>query len=108
MFDLTQEEPISLSEAAALLPRGRNHSKPHVSTILRWIQKGTKAPSGEKAYLDGLRVGSRWTTSREALQRFAERLTPQLDNDGMSSPRTPTERRRAAERAERELEREGL
>jgi hypothetical protein len=48
-------------------------------------------------------------TSREALQRFAERLTPHLDPATTSgTPQTPGQRQRAAERAERELDKLGI
>jgi hypothetical protein len=46
-------------------------------------------------------------TSREALQRFAERLTPRADGAGRTVPRGPDNRRRASERAAAELEKLG-
>jgi hypothetical protein len=52
-------------------------------------------------------VGGRWLTSREALQRFGERLTPQLD-DGQQPPRTAMRRRWASEKAGDQLEALGI
>jgi hypothetical protein len=49
-------------------------------------------------------VGSKWCTSREAAQRFVERLTPQLQEQRAAgdtpipTPKTLGQRRRAAER----------
>ncbi len=47
-------------------------------------------------------------TSREALQRFAERLTPNTDTPPQDAPRTSTQRQRAVERAGRKLEKIGV
>jgi hypothetical protein len=47
-------------------------------------------------------------TSREALQRFCEALTPRLETPPTFAPHTPTARRRAAEKAGRELEKLGI
>ena len=104
MFDLTTETPLPLAAAAKLVPPGRNGKRTHLSTLLRWILKGAKSPSGEIVRLEAARLGSRWVTSREALQRFAEALTPSLsETPAASLPRAPTARRRASERAEAEL-----
>jgi hypothetical protein len=109
MLDTTVESPIPLNAAAKLIPPARNGKRTHLSTILRWITRGAKAPSGERVRLEAVRIGGRWMTSRQALQRFAERLTPRLDTTAASTtPRTPGQRQRAAERAERELDLIGI
>jgi len=112
MIDLSVERPISLAEACRLVPPGRGGRRTHLSTILRWIQKGAKAPGGAVVRLEGLRVGGRWLTSREALQRFAVRLTPRLGDapapDSPPGPRTPRQRRWASERAATELKKAGI
>jgi hypothetical protein len=108
VIDLTAETPLPLAAAAKLVPPGRNGKRCHLSTLLRWICEGAKAPSGEVVRLDALRLGGRWLTSREALQRFAERLTPHLSDSPPPAPRTPTARSRAAARAARELESAGI
>jgi site-specific recombinase XerD len=74
------------------------------SCVLRWIQRGIPGPDRQRVKLEGVRVGGRWLTSREALARWAERLTPRLDGEPAPVPRTPSQRRKAAERAERELD----
>jgi hypothetical protein len=109
MIDTTTEKLIPLNAAAGLVPPARRGKRTHLSTLLRWILKGAKGPAGEVVYLEGIRIGHRWMTSREALQRFAERLTPRPTSAvPVSPPRTPGQRRRAAEAAERELDRIGI
>jgi hypothetical protein len=108
MSDILSESVLSLVEAARVTPPARGGKRCHVSTILRWVLTGARGPAGELVRLEAVRLGSRWLTSREALQRFSERLTPVLDGDRAPAPRTPTQRRRAAQRAERELERAGI
>jgi hypothetical protein len=109
MFDTTTESLIPLAQAAKLIPPARRGKRTHLSTLLRWIQRGARNPVGEIVRLEAIRIGSRWMTSREALQRFAERLTPPTSGVTATSPhtpgpRTPTARQRASERAARELD----
>jgi hypothetical protein len=109
MFDTTAEKPIPLNTAASLIPPARNGKRTHLSTLLRWITAGARSPSGERVRLEAVRLGGRWMTSREALQRFAERLTPRLDTAASTAtPQTPGQRQHAAERAERELNKIGI
>jgi hypothetical protein len=108
MFEITTERPIPLREAVKVVPPARGGKKTHLSTLLRWILRGAKGPSGEMVRLEAVRLGGRWMTSRDALQRFAERLTPRLDGHALSTPRSPEKRRRASEKAAAELERMGI
>jgi hypothetical protein len=110
VIDLTCETPLPLAAVVNLnlVPPARNGKKTHLSTLLRWILTGCKAPSGELVRLEGLRLGNRWMTTREALQRFAQALTPPLGDSPVSPPRTPGQRQRAAERAARRLEEAGI
>jgi hypothetical protein len=109
MFDTTLEALIPLNAAARLIPPARSGKRTHLSTLLRWILRGARSPSGERVLLEAVRLGGRWMTSREALQRFAEQLTPRLDAAASTeTPRTPGQQRRAAERAERELNKIGI
>jgi hypothetical protein len=108
MIDLTSERLIPLAEAAKMVPPARRGKKTHLSTLLRWVLKGAKAPDGTLVKLEALRVGGRWMTSREAIQRFALALTPRLDGGARPAPRTPAQRRRDDERAAKELGRAGL
>jgi hypothetical protein len=106
MIDLKTEEMLSLAQAAARLPRGRGNRPVHFSTILRWILAGVRGPAGEKVKLEGIRLGDRWLTSAEALQRFAEALTPQSAT--VSAPRSPLRREAAARRAGERLSAVGI
>jgi hypothetical protein len=108
VLDLTAEMALPLAEACRIVPPARSGKKTHLSTILRWILRGAKSPTGELVKLEALRIGNRWVTSREALQRFAERLTPRLDERTATALRTPTQRQRAADRAARELKQVGI
>src|SRR5262249_25638885 len=104
MIDLRQETPISLADVPKCIPPGRSGRPTHISTVVRWISKGVQ---GVK--LEAIRLGGRWVTSREALQRFAERLTNvRAGNPIPTSVRTSSRRQAAAVLAERELEKLGI
>src|SRR5262249_53004770 len=107
MIDLMRETPIPLAAACPLFPPRRNANRTHLSTLLRWVTPGAKGPGGERVKLEAVRLGGRWMTSRAAIQRFADRLTPQSDYAAQPSPRTPGKRRRASERVDQELDKMG-
>ncbi len=91
MIDLSTEDVMPLKEAAPITP-----GRPHVATLFRWASRGV---GGVK--LEVVRVGGKTCTSREALQRFCDRLTA----GGSADPTVRTSRstERAAIRAENEL-----
>lgn len=104
MIDITSEQVASLNEAAkwSLWPRRRKGKKPHVATIYRWAKQGCRG-----VRLEAIRVGGTVCTSREAVQRFCDRLTA-IDN-GEPGPPTPTHARKASiRRAEETLRRAGI
>ena len=110
MIDLSVEQPIPLAKACQFVPPARQGRRTHLSTLLRWIQKGAKAPDGTTLRLEAVRIGGRWMTSRAALQRFAEALTPNLGAVD-SAPvlvRTEAKRRKASEKAAVELAKVGI
>ena len=76
--------------------------------MLRWILTGLKSPAGELVRLEGIRIGGKWLTSKEAMQRFAERLTPDLNGTSAPSPRTPRQKQRAEAKVEAELQAAGF
>ena len=100
MIDTTAEEILTLTQAADELPRRRRGRKTHVSTIYRWTVAGCRG-----VVLESIQVGAIRCTSREALQRFFERLTIHVEP---SDRRTMAERLRAADAAEQELKRRGV
>jgi len=95
-FDLESEDPISLIMVAKRFGT-------HVSTVLRWHLKGTKSPNGEVVHLEARRVGRAWWSSWPAVQRFSDRLTPDVDRQLKLIPRTPTRRQRDNTRAREAL-----
>jgi hypothetical protein len=109
VIDLASDSTLSLTQTARLLPPGRGDRPVTLSCVLRWVLRGARSPSGELVRLEAVRLGGRWVTSREALQRFTEQLTPNLDaGRATPTPRTPGHRQRASERAGRQLERLGI
>lgn len=70
MIDLASESLITLSDAARLRPASRGGRPTHASTIYRWATRGIRG-----VRLEVIRLGGVTYTSREALQRFADRLT---------------------------------
>jgi hypothetical protein len=104
MLDLSIESPLSLAQAARLIPPTRRGRQTHLSTVLRWVLRGAKSPAGDSVRLEAVRLGGRWVTSRQAIQRFAEALTPALDTRSNSW----RVRSRPSARVERELDRLGI
>jgi hypothetical protein len=105
MLDITTEDTLTLTDACKVLPRGRNGARPQLSTLLRWVLEGVRGLDGRLVRLEAVRLGRKWVTSRQALQRFTTALTSGLENPPTSPPpRTARQRRRASEQADRELE----
>jgi hypothetical protein len=106
--NLLSETLITLYEAAHRLPPGRGGRPVSFSCVLRWITSGVPGPGGQRIQLEGVRVGSRWLTSEEALARWAERLTPRLVTEERSPPRSRAKQQRADTKTAMELDRLGL
>lgn len=104
-IDPTSENLLSLTDAAGRLPARRGGKRPHVSCLYRWSTSGCKG-----VVLETVQVGGTRCTTTEALARFFRRLTELagIEQSASLPMRTPTARRRAAARAIRELEREGV
>jgi hypothetical protein len=105
VINLTTETIINFAEAAKSIPR-RPPMAP--STIWRWVRNGCRADNGEIVKLEAIRLGGRFLTSREALQRFAEALAPAGTTPELLPLRTPTKRQRESERAGRRLQEAGI
>lgn len=108
MVDLATEKTFPLSHASRFLPSARLGRPVSLSCLLRWVFDGIKMPDGKRVRLEALRLGGKWVTSLEALQRFAVAQTPMLEQPSISFPRSPGKRQKAALRAEKELERAGI
>src|SRR5262245_49458970 len=102
MIDSQSEDVITLGQAADDLPRRRRGRKTHVSTLYRWATVGCRG-----VVLETIQVGATRCTSREALQRFFERLSQPVQAGAVTGPvvksRTVAQRQRASEEAGRRL-----
>ena len=107
---LLDEALCTFSEAAAWLPPigGKRIS---TATLWRWARKGIKG-----LHLETRRIGIRFLTSREALDRFAKALSElPVGNNNTLRPTSPPSRRGRSEaqrktditRAQKELEADG-
>ena len=102
---LCDEEVLSFTEASKILPKV-NGRRPHASTIWRWARKGCQG-----VRLEVRRLGGRFLTSREALERFSERLGAiELPERPATAPKQPIakQRQRSIERANRVLAGAGI
>jgi len=70
MIDSTSETVITLANVPDQLPRRRRGRRVHVSCVYRWSKLGCRG-----VVLETLQVGGTRCTSKEALQRFFERLS---------------------------------
>jgi hypothetical protein len=93
-----------ISEFIERLPGARGAKRLSPSTVTRWISSGVKAASGNVVRLRAVRVGWRWLTREEWVDQFISDLSCV---PGAPSVRSPTEVKRASERAGRELEAAG-
>lgn len=97
MQNLSAETAIAVNKAAAHIP-----GRPHVSTVWRWVLNGVR---GIK--LETFVVGCQRFTTKEAIERFITATTAKAN--GEPTPiRTPRQRQRDIERAERELAKAGI
>ena len=91
-IDVTSETLLTFVEAARRQPH-----PVHVSTLHRWRLAGVKG-----VRLETCMYGGRRMTSLEAIKRFVSAVS--AVTDGQRPPtRTPRQRQRAIEQAEREL-----
>ncbi|HET6576312.1 MAG TPA: DUF1580 domain-containing protein [Fimbriiglobus sp.] len=103
---LTSEGLIPLAEAARRLGSTRRTRPVHPSTVNRWVMHGRRLKGGRTVRLEAVRSGGQWLTSWPAVRRYLAAQTEAAAPP--AAGRTPTQRRRDAEDAERELERAGV
>jgi hypothetical protein len=99
-IDLGRESLLTLNQAGKLLPDG---ARPSSCTWWRWATRGVKG-----VVLETIQIGNRKFTTREALQRFADQLSGKGNGGRTATSRTASQSDRAVERAETELESEGI
>ena len=100
LIDSATEELITFAQAADDLPRRRRGRKTHVSTLYRWSAAGCRG-----IRLETIQVGGSCCTSRDALQRFFERLTLARSEAGDANADRPMPDRRSAVQRQRDSER---
>ena len=102
-IDVFSENVISFSEASKVLPKKPGTKGLNISTLHRWALRGLRSKDGNRVRLETIKVGGTTCTSKEALQRFFERLS---GDETVVTPPTITSRSRlrAIEAAEREME----
>ncbi len=98
MIDLSAEKLIRAQDVPKLLPPRHTGKPVHVSAVYRWIQRGVQG-----VRLEYIKIGGTTYTSKEALQRFANRRSPE-NHDATAVPTTTATRRKQIERAEREVQ----
>lgn len=84
-FHVLAETVRTTAQAARLIRSDAGQGHVHPATVIRWILDGIQA-GDRRIRLEAVRVGSRWLTSDEALQRFADQIT--LSRAGNGSPTT--------------------
>jgi hypothetical protein len=103
--DLTKESLLSLAQAARKFPPYRLGRPVSPSCIWRWCREGVRVPGVGVVRLESIRIAGRWLTSQEAISRFVARQTPPSDDEQViDAPRTSSQRKKASERAARELD----
>lgn len=96
------ETRVYLLDAPAHLPTRPDGRRTHHSTCLRWVLRGVRG-----VRLEAVRLGGRWVTSLEALNRFAANLTAATSLTAPVPP-TPTALLRHDDRVAAELDRAGI
>jgi hypothetical protein len=94
------EDLLALPEAAKILPQRRQGRKVSTSSLYRWAKRGLKG-----VRLEVIQIGGTTATSKQALQRFCDRLT------AAARPATPAEDAPQVEdheATERELDQLGI
>lgn len=105
---ILDEGAIGMAETARLIGTFRGGRSTHPSTITRWCLHGVKLANGKFLKLEFIRVADRLMTSKPALLRFLAAQQDRFVEESAAQPRTPAQRKRAADAAEAELEAMGV
>jgi hypothetical protein len=106
MIDSQTETILTFADAAKTLPKRRAGKKPNIATFYRWISQGVKGIRLEYIVIGGTRC-----TSREALQRFFDRLTELAESGRAPIPqpaKLSAQRQREIAAAEKRLQAAGI
>lgn len=101
---LLTEELLTFTQATKRLPK-IGGKRPHASSIWRWARKGVQG-----VRLECRKIGGRFVTSAEALERFTRALAEvELDSGREDAKKTVDEKRaRRIGRARESLKRAGI
>jgi hypothetical protein len=100
MFDIHQEQSLTLNEARTLpFLKGRRGNRISLCTMHRWRTRGVGG-----VVLETARVGGTIVTTTEAVLRFIDRLSQRNDTSTRPSPN----RRQQLVRAEKRLDQAGI
>lgn len=69
------EQLLTLADIARRLPPSHTGRQVNPTTVWRWATRGVKLPDRSVLRLEALRIGGRYVTSAEALDRFIARQT---------------------------------
>ena len=94
---IEDEQCLTFSEAAKRLPKFGGRFV-HTSTLWRWSTKGLRG-----VRLETRRLGGRFVTSVEALDRFGAALA-KVDNERRNAPPIAIPKPRTEKRRERQIE----
>ena len=98
--DLAAE--IASGDMLTTIELARQHNT-HPSTIFRWLQRGLPDGRGGRVFLEAVRRGKSWFTSKAAVARFFSRL-PQSQATPIVPIRPPAARERETARAKTALD----
>lgn len=98
MIDIAAEHLVSIARASAHLPPRSTGRAVHATTVYRWCTRGVGG-----VILESIAIGGCTYTSREAIQRFAERLTSRRRHRPAADPPGPGRGERAARLVEHRL-----
>ena len=107
---MIEEHLLTFPQAARRLPPSGSGKPVSPSAPWRWHKKGLKR-GDETVRLEAIRIGRRYYTSTEAIERFARKLAeiPDKRSPGSTADATPAKRahakrHRAVNRAAQELD----
>ena len=101
MGEIRAGQGLKLGDAARQF--GKNPS-----TLYRWAVQGTRRRDGSLVRLATIRVGHRMVTTERALMEYMEAMNAGPESAGAPEVRTPTQRQKAAAKANAELEAAGM
>ena len=89
---ILDEDKRTLEEARPEF--GTDGNPADFSTVYNAVTKGCALPDGGKEYLEAVRLGGRWITSKQAIERFVVALTEAWSGRAPGSAEIATRRQR--------------